>query len=181
MWPPLPQLMGTYPIYNLSSITPPQPETRGRKLVQPTSTLGNSLNDRAITRIPKKMGVGAMIAVVVGYVFSQEPYVAYPVALGVGYPLGVYLADRKESSFWITFIGTYLGWKMAAPLLDSPNPSELSEWTAWTTLLGMPVLASELSRLGPKPFRKPPQARRVSFALAPTLNGGLSAAATLRF
>ena len=29
--------------------------------------------------------------------------------------------------------------------------------------------------------RKPPQARRVSFGVAPTLNGGLSAFATLRF
>ncbi len=103
-------------------------------------------------------------------------------AFGLGYPIGVYLVDARENSFWLTLIGGGLGWWGAASMLDSPNPSE---WGAWVTFLGAPVLASELSRMdavtgGPK---RPKQSQDLwfSFGLVPQLQRGLSARATLRF
>ena len=103
-------------------------------------------------------------------------------AFGLGYPIGVYLVDARESSFWLTLIGGGLGWWGAASLLDSPNPSERA---AWVTFFGAPVLASELSRMdsvtgGPK---KPKQSQDLwfSFSLVPQPQRSLSAVATLRF
>lgn len=103
-------------------------------------------------------------------------------AFGLGYPIGVYLVDARESSFWLTLIGGGLGWWGAASLLDSSNPSERA---AWVTFFGAPVLASELSRMdavtgGPK---KPKQSQDLwfSFGLVPQPQRGLSAVATLRF
>ncbi|MCE2448058.1 MAG: hypothetical protein J4F35_06635 [Candidatus Latescibacteria bacterium] len=103
-------------------------------------------------------------------------------AFGLGYPIGVYLADARESSLWLTLIGGGLGWWGAASLLDSPNSSE---WAAWVTFFGAPVLTSELSRMdavtgGPK-RPKQPQDLRFSFGLVPQLQKSLLAVATLRF
>ena len=180
----------------IQSVEPePPPGARAQKLVQPTSTLGNSLNNRAITRIPKKIGVGALTTVGVGIALLPGAGTAGDDGIGaglagitslfLGYPLGVYLADKKESSFWMTFIGNCLGWWGAVELLDSPNSSALSEWAALITMLGAPVLASELSRMdavtgGPK---RPKQSQdlRFSFGLLPQPQRGLSARATLRF
>ena len=85
------------------------------------------LNDRAITRIPTKIGVGAMTTfattvILVGTIFKPEDnsdYHSDPMlseegeaflaslffGLLSGYPLGVYLADPVESSCWMTFVG----------------------------------------------------------------------------
>lgn len=113
-----------------------------------------------------------------------------PIAYGsffLGYPLGVYLADMRESSFWLTFIGNGVGMWGAHKLLDSgpESPSEKAEWAAWITLLGAPILASELSRMdavtgGPK---RPNQYQdlRFSVGLVPDFKRGVSAIATLRF
>ena len=97
-------------------------------------------------------------------------------AFGLGYPIGVYAVDARESSFWLTLIGGGLGWWGAA---------KLSERVAWVTFFGAPVLASELSRKdavtgGPK---RPKQSQdlRFSLGLVPEFQGGLSAVATLRF
>jgi len=160
-------------------------------------SLGNSLNSRAITRIPKKIGVGALTAFGVGIVLLSGAGIEGDDSIGggreiaavsvlyLGYPLGVYLADRKESSFWLTFLGSGLGLVGGFKLLDSPNSSTLSEWAALITMLGAPVLASELSRKdavtgGPK---RPKQSQdlRFSLGLVPEFQGGLSAVATLRF
>ena len=76
------------------------------------------LNDRAITRIPTKAGLGALTAVGTGFLFlmtllpNQDPdgigvATTYAFGLVVGYPLGVYLADPVESSFWMTYVGGY--------------------------------------------------------------------------
>ncbi len=180
----------------IQSVEPdPPPGARAQKLVQPTPTLGNSLNNRAITRIPKKIGVGALTTVGVGIALLPGAGTAGDDGIGaglagitslfLGYPLGVYLADRKESSFWLTFLGSGLGWWGGVKMLDSPNSSTLSEWAALITILGAPVLASELSRKdavtgGPK---RPKQSQdlRFSLGLVPEFQGGLSAVATLRF
>ena len=97
-------------------------------------------------------------------------------AFGLGYPIGVYAVDARESSFWLTLIGGGLGWWGAATL---------SERAAWVTFFGAPVLASELSRKdavtgGPKQ-PKQSQDLRFSLGLVPEFQGGLSAVATLRF
>ena len=111
----------------------------------------------------------------------------YYVGFFLGYPLGVYLADMRESSFWLTFIGNCVGMWGANKLLDSgrESPSERSKWAAWITLLGTPVLASELSRMdavtGPPKRPKQSQDLRFSFGLVPDIKRGVSAIATLRF
>ena len=160
-------------------------------------SLGNSLNNRAITRIPKKVGAGALTAFGVGIVLLSGAGIEGDDSIGggreiaavsvlyLGYPLGVYLADRKESSFWLTFLGSGLGLVGGFKLLDSPNSGTLSEWAALITMLGAPVLASELSRKdavtgGPKQ-PKQSQDLRFSLGLVPEFQGGLSAVATLRF
>ncbi len=152
--------------------------------------------DRAMTRIPKKVGVGALTTAGLGLVFltlGEETgggdgigvAAAVYAAQFFGYPIGVYLADRQESSFWMTFIGNSLGWWGAAKLLGSPNHSELSEWAALIAVFGMPVLASELSRMdavtgGPK---RPKQSQNLlfSFRLASDVPRNLLAIVTLRF
>ena len=158
--------------------------------------LGEFLNNRAVTRIPIKVGVGALTMAVLfyGYVaVIEEPEESEGIGLWVaaygsfffGYPLGIHLVDMKESSFRLTLIGNGLGMWGSAKLLDSPNPSERAEGAAWVTLLGAPVLASELSRMdavtgGPK---RPKQSQdlRFSVGLVPQPHRGLSAVATLRF
>ena len=109
----------------------------------------------------------------------------------LGYPLGVYLVDVKESSFWLTFIGNCVGMWGANKMLDSGSEhpgeraGERAEWAALITLLGAPVLASELSRMdavtGPPKRPKQSQDLRFSFGLVPDLKRGVSAIATLRF
>ena len=186
----------------------PPLETRAQNLVQPTPTLGNSLNDRAITRIPKKVGVGALTTVGVGLVFMVGGSTGGDSGIGAwagvlaaqfyGYPIGVYLADREGSSFWMTCVGQVAGWWGAIKLLEEESknsyyePSELRKWTALGAVLGAPVMASELSRLVPKRFHNPNPLRwlfgksrrsntRVSLGLVPESHRGLSAIATLRF
>ena len=111
--------------------------------------------------------------------------VGYYVGFFLGYPLGVYLADMKESSFWLTFIGNCVGMWGANKLLERERSSERSKWPARITLLGTPVLASELSRMdavtGPPKRPKQSQDLRFSFGLVPDLKRGVSAIATLRF
>ena len=158
------------------------------------------LNDRAITRIPTKIGVGAMtmfgVALITYETFESEQSGHMPglgsAILGVlfGYPLGVYLADPVESSFWMTFVGgcglTLGGWAAA----KASNRGR--ERTVGVVAFGAPIMASELSRLLPKRFRNPNPFKglfgkfrrpspHVSFGLVPDPQRGLSAVATLRF
>ena len=154
------------------------------------------LNDRAITRIPTKVGVGmltALGAAVIAYEnlkpnededdFGDPPglegHVSVALGLLFGYPVGVYLADPVESSFWMTCVvhGVGFWWVVEE---------------SWVAVLGVPVVASELSRLLPKRFRNPNPFKwlfgkfgqptpRASFGLVPDPQRGLSARATLRF
>ena len=165
-----------------------------------------SLNDRAITRIPTKIGVGALTTlattvILVGTIFQPEDnspegdpmfseegaaYLAsFFFGLFGGYPLGVYLADPVESSFWMTFVGNSVG------LLGGIESAEETGW-GWVPVLGGAVVASELSRLLPKRLRNPNPFKwlfgkfgqpipRVSLGLVPDPQRGLSARATLRF
>ena len=153
------------------------------------------LNDRVITRIPTRVGVGVLtmfgVALITYEMIESEQSGYMPGAgaatLGIlfGYPLGVYLADPVESSCWMTFVGYGLalgGWATVGG----------AEQLGGVVVFGAPIMASELSRLLPKPFRNPNPLKwlfgkfrqpipRVSFGLAPQPQRGLSARATLRF
>ncbi len=93
------------------------------------------------------------------------------IGYSVGFPLGVTLIDPYDSLAG-TLMGSILGvlgiWAIALPADDS-----LGSILIIGPIIGS-LYMSELSR-------KPPQARRVSFGLAPALNGGFSASAKLRF
>ena len=94
------------------------------------------------------------------------------VGCGVGFPLGVSEVDPYDS--WpVTLLAGIIPGLAGISLLAG----EQSEGTAFLFMYVVPVvnslIASEL-------WRKRPQDRRVSFALAPTLNGSLSAATILR-
>ena len=94
----------------------------------------------------------------------------------VGFPIGVSLVDPYDS-----FVAALMGGVMPGlggyALIGAGRGSGVSVIGGMVALCG-PFIgslhASEKSR-------QPPQARRVSFALSPTLNGGLSAVTTLRF
>ena len=163
------------------------------------------LNDRAITRIPIKVGVGALTTVGTALIaygilkpneneddFGDPPGLEGAVSLGlgllVGYPVGVYLADPVESSFWMTCVGHGVGFFGGIEYIGA----YFEKRTGWVVILGGAVMASELSRLLPKRFRNPNPFKwlfgtfgqpipRVSFGLVPQTQRGLSARATLRF
>ena len=160
------------------------------------------LNDRAITRIPTKVGLGALTAVGTGFIFlmtllpNQEhddgigAAATYAFGLLVGYPLGVFLADPVESSFWMTYVGGY-GLALGSLILGAKMEGTTGK-AGLVVAMGAPIIASELSRLLPKRYRNPNPFKwlfgkfrrpstRVSFGLAPDLQKGLSARATLRF
>ena len=160
------------------------------------------LNDRAITRIPTKVGfgmltVGGTAVIAYGILkpnededdFGDPPGLGAAVSLWfgllVGYPVGVYLADPVESSFWMTCVGHSVGF------LGGIGSIEETGW-GWVAVLGGAVMASELSRLLPKRSRNPNLFKglfgkfgqpipRISFGLVPEPQRGLSAVATLRF
>ncbi len=91
--------------------------------VEPLPTFGEFLryvgNDRVVTRIPKKVGMGALTTTALVFVSLAGGELegsdglavagAVYVSLFFGYPIGVYLADMEESSFWMTFVGNGVG------------------------------------------------------------------------
>ncbi len=93
----------------------------------------------------------------------------------VGFPLGVSLADPHDS-LPMTLLGSAIPLLAGIPLVK--YGSESIKKLGVTTMLVGPFISSLIAS---ELWRQPPQTRRVSFALAPTPNGGLSAVATLRF
>ena len=92
----------------------------------------------------------------------------------VGFPLGVSLVDPYDSLPKTLLAGVIPGAVGFSTLLLNQEAAGI----AFLSMYVVPVISSPImSELS----RQPPQARRVSFALAPTLNGGLSAVAQLRF
>lgn len=86
---------------------------------------------------------------------------------GAGTVLSVYLSDRQARFSGVLAGGTVGVWVGAKTISKTEVPMLICP-------VAFATIASEL-------WRKPPQARRVSLALSPTLNGGLSAVAQLRF
>ena len=184
-------IMDAIAFSNCGELTTPEDAAKAASQAEPMDSLvvkkqGSSFL-RSSLRVGKKVASGTIVGIVfsgivLGGSSSVEgdsgigtAAVGYA-AFGLGYPLGVYVVDARESSFWLTLIGGGLGWWGAATL---------SERTAWVTFFGAPVLASELSRKdavtgGPK-RPKPDHDLRFSLGLVPQPQRGLSAVATLRF
>ena len=183
-----------------STVTPAAEEA-----MEPMDSLATkNQGARIALRVGKKVGVGVLTSVAVGSMFVVvgglegqggsgigAAFATLLVGQFFGYPLGVYLADREESSFWMTFGGQVPGWWGAVALLEGGDEgSEARELAAVGSVLGGPVLASELSRLMPRRFRSPNPIKwlfaqlrlpdeHVAFRLAPETQRGLRAVCTL--
>ena len=96
------------------------------------------------------------------------------IGCSVGFPFGVSSVDPYDSLPKTLLAGVIPGAVgFSALLLNQENEDIASFFVYVVPVISSPIV-SEL-------WRQPPQARRVSFALSPTLNGGLSAVAQLRF
>ena len=142
---------------------------------------------RAAVRVPTKVVFGALsgaafTAIGFGVIANIDDsskgltgpgYLLIGAAIGssVGFPLGVTAVDPYDSLPMTLLAGVIPGAVGTDLIWDFHETGFL---IAYVAPIICSLIASEL-------WRKPPQSRRVSFALAPTLNGGLSAAATLRF
>ena len=93
-----------------------------------------------------------------------------------GFPIGVTLVDPYDS-FTATLMGGLMPGMSGSLLVVAGRGSVISYIGGAVTLFG-PFIGS---LYGSEKSRKPPQDRRVSFALSPTPEGGLSAVAQLRF
>ena len=140
-------------------------------------------------RLPAKVGAGLLSGLVVsalamGYVDAtaerNPPDAHYGVGLvlggaifgcGVGFPLGVSALDPQDSLPMTLLAG-------AIPALAGYSLLTVNDGIGFPLMYIGPLVgsltASEL-------WRKPPEDRRVSFGLSPTLDGGLSASTTLHF
>ncbi len=93
----------------------------------------------------------------------------------VGFPLGVSMVDHYDSLL-ITLLGGVIPLSAGAYLVG--HEIESIRVLGATAIFVGPIIGSLYAS---EKWRQLPQARRVSFALSPTLNGGLSAVAQLRF
>ena len=90
----------------------------------------------------------------------------------VGFPIGVTLVDPHDS-FAATLMGGLIPGLAGYTLIEVGGSPAIGVMMA----LFSPIISLHASEKS----RKPPQDRRVSFGLAPTLNGGLSVVTQLRF
>ena len=89
----------------------------------------------------------------------------------IGTPLGVSVVDSHDL-FIASLVGSVVG------LTGGIGLTIASSGVLFPSLFIGPVIGATMMS---EQSRKPPQVRRVSLSLSPTLNGGLSAVATLRF
>ena len=133
---------------------------------------------RLLAKVAAGTASGVVFTVIAAGAIANDPramggafFGGAAIGSSVGFSIGVTKVDPYDSLPMTLLAGVIPG-AMGIGLVWADNE------TGFLLLYVGPVIgsliASELSR-------KPPQARRVSFALAPTLNGGLSATATLRF
>ena len=97
------------------------------------------------------------------------------IGCSVGFPFGVSLVDPYDSLPKTLLAGVIPGAVGFSYLLLNQDNAGIE---AFFFLYVAPSIGSLIVS---EKSRKPPQAHRVSFALSPTLNGGLSAVAQLRF
>ncbi len=130
-----------------------------------------------------KIGAGTISGVaftVVGFVSLGGEIGGYfwgpVIGCSVGFPIGVTAVDPYDSSDWTLLAGVMPG--LAGYYLMMKQQDGLG---IGILIYVVPVISSLIVS---EQSRKPPQSSqnsRVSFGLAPALNGGFSASATLRF
>ena len=106
-------------------------------------------------------GIGAEVVAVMGFCIGNV----------IGTPLGVSVVDSHDL-FIASLVGSVVG------LTGGIGLTIASSGVLFPSLFIGPVIGATMMS---EQSRKPPQVRRVSLSLSPTLNGGLSAVATLRF
>ena len=137
-------------------------------------------------RLLAKVGAGTALgsivtAVVANRVANVDNYMGGHILAGlvfgcsVGFPLGVSMVDPYDSLL-ITLLGGVIPLSAGSYLVG--QEIEIIRVLGATAILVGPIIGSLYAS---EKWRQPPQARRVSFALSPTLNGGLSAVTTLYF
>ena len=133
---------------------------------------------------------GAMSWVLLSEAFRDDPYEdiildgrlffgTLYVGSWVGFPIGVSSVDPHDS-LGKTLLGSGvagLGVLGLVRAIDIMRSTDLSRLEFIAPFVVPPIISVAISEKS----RKPPQAQRVSFGLSPTLNGGLSAVAQLRF
>ena len=144
----------------------------------------------AITRIPGKIALGVAVGGATFYTIALagipisggflSVVVAVPMAQFVGYPLGIYLADR-ESDFPAAFGGAVLGYWVGTKLSDPDYFGRFDEPFTWI-FLSFPIITSELSRFLPdlKKAEEASRSSKISFGVYPG-KSELSVSTTLRF
>ena len=148
---------------------------------------------RAAVRIPTKVVFGtlsgvAFTAIGFGVVASIDDSSYEKTHAGIGYFLiGMLIGSSVGFPLGVTAVDPYDS--LPKTLLAGVIPPILAGYALAIASEEMEDIGVPLMYVGPiigslyasEKWREPPQSRRVSLALAPALNGGLSAAATLRF
>ena len=156
----------------------PPPETRAQK--HPFDKENAGL--RLLAKVATGTASGVAFTVIVAGAIANESMGGHflggaAIGCSVGFPIGVTAVDPYDSLPKTLLAGVIPG----ALGIGSVQFRNIQSSDIWF-VLGMAYVAPVISSLyASEASRKPPQSRRVSFALAPTLNGGLSAVATLRF
>ena len=211
MFPPgvdMAAIAGAY--WNLpyvQSVEPkPPPRARVQKLVQSQDESGDfsMVKERirpfdlenAELRILKKVAIGTFSGIVfTGMAMGVQEKIWEPTGGSDAYSFRT-ISLLLNGLLWGSWVGFPLGVTAVDPydslpktLLAGVIPPVLAGYALAIASEEMEDIGVPLMYVGPiigslyasEKWRKPPQDRRVSFGLAPALNGGLSATATLRF
>ena len=145
----------------------PLPEAQARKMHRPFDV------ENVRLRLPAKVGAGtASGAVFTAVAVKGNILLGAIIGCSVGFPLGASSIDPYDS-LPITLLAGVIPGAAGILWLSNSNSSNGFVMGFVGPIIGS-LYASEKSR-------EPPQARRISFALSPTPDSGLSAAITLHF
>ncbi len=162
-------MAGAYWILPYIQLTKPDPlpEAQARKMHRPFDV------ENVRLRLPAKVGAGtASGAVFTAVAVKGNILLGAIIGCSVGFPLGASSIDPYDS-LPITLLAGVIPGAAGILWLSNSNSSNGFVMGFVGPIIGS-LYASEKSR-------EPPQARRISFALSPTPDSGLSAAITLHF
>ena len=171
--------------YIQSTDPEPPPEARARKMHRPFNIENRGL--RLLAKVAAGTGLGIVVTAMTLDIQAaiHEPsgnidllnslVTGTAIGWSVGFPLGVSLVDPYDALPKTLLAGVIPGAVGFSYLLLNQDNAGIE---AFFFLYVAPSIGSLIVS---EKSRQPPQARRVSFALSPTLNGGFSAVAQLRF
>ena len=190
--PPLANQLGNPKVSFFQNQTAPMDSLMVKEMHSPFDIENEGLRLLAKVVAGTASGVffGAMSWVLLSEAFRDDPYEdiiwdgrlffgTLYVGSWVGFPIGVSSVDPHDS-LGKTLLGSSvagLGVLGLVRAIDIMRSTDLSRLEFIAPFVAPPIISIAISEKS----RNPPQARRISFGLAPTLNGGLSASATLRF